>query len=77
MTKEVRNNIQAVSAIGMLVFGCGLSIAGFCVEPVGSVSESVILIFAQSLIYAGSALGIDSYVNYKLNEIQKTKHEQV
>ena len=56
----------------MLAFGAGLSIAGFCVPPLGEVSNSVLLIFAQSLIYAGSALGIDSYVNYKVSELRKT-----
>ena len=55
----------------MLAFGAGLSIAGFIVEPLGEVSNSVLLIFAQCLIYAGSALGIDSYVNYKLNELKR------
>ena len=55
----------------MLAFGAGLSIAGFIVEPLGEVSNSVLLIFAQCLIYAGSALGIDSYVNYKLKELKR------
>lgn len=69
MTKEARNNVQIYSALGMLVFGCGLDVAGFCVPPVGEVSDSVLLIFAQCLIYAGSALGIDYYVRLKINEI--------
>ena len=73
MTKEVRNKVQMWSAVAMLAFGAGLSIAGFCVPPVGEVSNSVLLVFAQSLIYAGSALGIDSYVNYKLNESRNGK----
>lgn len=78
MKKEARNMMQAFSAFGMLVFGCGLSVAGFCVDPLGVVSDSVLLIFAQCLIYAGSALGLDSYVNYKLNEIKNEKrNEQV
>lgn len=71
MKKEARNMIQIVSALAMLAFGCGLSVAGFCVPPLGEVSDSVLLIFAQCLIYAGSAIGIDFYVNMKLSEIQK------
>lgn len=71
MTKEARNRVQVISALLMLAFGAGLSVAGFIVEPLGDVSDSVLLIFAQCLIYAGSALGIDSYVNYKLNEIRQ------
>ena len=57
----------------MLAFGAGLSIAGFFVPPLGEVSDSVLLIFAQALIYAGSALGIDSYVNYKINQLRKSE----
>ena len=53
----------------MLIFGCGLDIAGFCVPPLGEVSDSVLLIFAQCLIYAGSALGIDYYVKLKIEEM--------
>ena len=71
MTKDTLNNMQIISALAMLAFGAGLSIAGFIVEPLGEVSNSVLLIFAQCLIYAGSALGIDSYVNYKLKELKR------
>jgi len=59
---------QIFSAMAMLAFGCGLSVAGFCVPPLGEVSDSVLLIFAQCLIYAGSALGIDYYVTMKIKE---------
>lgn len=71
MKKEARENVQIVSALMMLAFGAGLSIAGFCVSPVGEVSDSVLLILAQCLIYAGSVLGIDSYINYKLTEMKR------
>lgn len=63
--------IQLLSALAMLAFGVGLSVAGFCVPPLGEVSDSVLLIFAQCLIYAGSAMGIDYYVNIRLSDIQK------
>lgn len=45
-----------------------MSIAGFIVEPLGEISNSVLMIFAQCLIYAGSAMGIDYYVNMKLQD---------
>lgn len=75
MTKEARNRVQVISALSMLAFGAGLSVAGFIVEPLGDITDSVLLVFAQCLIYAGSALGIDSYVNYKLNEIKSNNHD--
>ena len=52
----------------MLAFGCSLTVAGFIVPPLGVISDSVLLVLAQCFIYAGSALGIDYYVNMKLKE---------
>lgn len=75
MTKEARNNIQIYSAILLLAFGAGMSIAGFIVEPLGEISNSVLMIFAQCLIYAGSAMGIDYYVNMKLRD-KELKNER-
>ena len=56
----------------MLAFGCALTVAGFIVPPLGVISDSVLLVLAQCFIYAGSALGIDYYVNMKLRD--KTEH---
>jgi hypothetical protein len=61
-------NYRAWSAIGMLAAGVGLSTAGFCVSPVGEISDSVLWFFAQCLLYAGAALGIDVFVEHKINE---------
>lgn len=55
----------------MLVAGVGLSVAGFCVSPVGEISDSVLWFFAQCLLYAGSALGLDVFIERKINERQK------
>lgn len=70
MTKEKRTDIQIWSAVIMLIFGIGLTIAGFIVPPVGVISDSVLWVLAQSLIYAGSALGISVYVQCKFNDIK-------
>jgi hypothetical protein len=54
----------------MLVAGVSLSVAGFIVPPVGEISNSVLWIFAQCLIYAGSALGIDVFIENKLEKLK-------
>ncbi len=59
--------VRVYSACFMLVSGIALCIAGFCVSPVGQVSESVLVILGQCIIYAGSALGIEAYVDHKIN----------
>ena len=72
MTKELRTTYQVYSAIGMLISGVALSIAGFIVPPVGEISDSVLWFFAQCLIYAGSIFGVSIYVQSKFKEL---KHE--
>lgn len=69
MTREHRVNIQYFSAIGMLICGVALSVAGFIVSPLGEISDSVLWFAAQTMIYAGSVFGVSVYVNDKFNSI--------
>lgn len=71
MTKENRITLQVWSAIGMLIAGTALSIAGFIVAPAGEIHDSVLWFFAQCLIYAGSIFGVGIYVNGKFQDIKK------
>ena len=57
---------RCYTAIGMLTAGVGLSVAGFIAPPFGEISDSVLWFFAQCLMYAGTALGIDVMVDYKI-----------
>ena len=69
MTREPRVNIQYISAVGMLISGVGLSVAGFIVSPLGEISDSVLWFAAQTMIYAGSVFGVSVYVNDKFRSI--------
>lgn len=69
MTREHRVNIQYISAVGMLISGIGLSVAGFIVSPLGEISDSVLWFAAQTMIYAGSVFGVSVYVNDKFRSI--------
>ena len=71
MKKERQTALQVYSALGMLIAGVGLSVAGFCVPPVGQISDSVLWFFAQCLIYAGSVFGVAVYVQNKFLDIKK------
>ena len=61
MTKETRGNIAVYSAVAMLAFGMILTGIGFFVAPLGEVSDSVLWVLGQALIYAGSIFGIATY----------------
>lgn len=69
MTREHRVNIQYISAVGMLISGVALSVAGFVVSPLGEISDSVLWFAAQTMIYAGSVFGVSVYVNDKFRSI--------
>lgn len=55
------------TAAAMLGSGVTLAIISLFMPPMGVIDNSVLYIFAQILIYAGSAFGIDAYVQQKLN----------
>ena len=67
----MKARLQTLSACALLASGVALSVAGFCVSPVGVISDSVLWYFAQTLIYAGSIFGVSSYINVKFEEYKK------
>lgn len=80
MRKETKEDVQVCTAVGMLIAGVGLSVAGFIVPPTGQIHDSVLWFFAQCLIYAGSIFGVAIYVNTKFNHLvdrlNKMKEEE-
>lgn len=81
MCKETKENIQIASAIAMLLGGFLLAVAGFIVPPTGQIHESVLGVFAECLIYAGSIFGVTIYIQTKYTELRsyldsKLKEEQ-
>lgn len=68
MKKETKEDIKIWSAIGMLASAVGFGVAGFCVEPVGEISDPVLWLIAQFLMYAALALGMDAYVNIAIRK---------
>lgn len=61
MTKDSKDSIAVISAIVMLCFGITLTAIGFALDPSGEVSDSVLWILGQSLIYAGGIFGVAAY----------------
>ena len=58
--------------------GASLAVAGFvCSEPMGQIHDSVLWLFAQCLLYAGSVFGISIYINSRFNNlIEKLKEKE-
>lgn len=47
----------------MLTAGVMLTVAGFIVPPLGEISDSVLWMLAQTLIYAGAVFGVKLYID--------------
>jgi hypothetical protein len=71
LSLEKKEAIQYATAVGMLVAGLALTVAGFVVAPLGVISDSVLYVLAQCLIYAGSIFGIGLYMNTKIDVLKR------
>lgn len=71
MKRETREDIQVWTAVGMLIAGVVMSFIGFFVEPLGVIHDSVLWLFAQCLVYAGSIFGVYIYVNGRVHNAIK------
>lgn len=60
--------VKEKSAILLLFSGILLAYISLFLPPPGEIHESVIYVFAQILIYAGSIFGIEHYINEKLKK---------
>lgn len=69
MKRETKETIQYASAIGMLILGSSLSVAGFILSG-GEIHDSVLWLFAQCLLYAGGVFGISVYVTDRFNRLE-------
>ncbi len=57
--------IQLLSAILLIVVGCGLLVFGFIMPPPGEIHNSVLVAFGEILTFAGALFGIDYHYKYK------------
>lgn len=70
-------SIRLGSALAMLVGGYALAVAGFITPPKGEISDSVLWIFSQCLIYAGSIFGVSIYYGRKVTQLSCEVREEV
>ena len=82
MKTNTKEWIQYGSAVAMLTLGAGLSVASFVRS--GEVHDSVLWLFAQCLMYAGSVFGISVFIadrfrrleNRVMNELNQNNKEE-
>lgn len=66
MKGGMKEDLQIITAVGMLISGVALCYLGFFRSENGSIHDSVLWYFAQCLIWAGSIFGISIYVRGKV-----------
>ena len=71
MSNNAKLNLQLITAVILVIVGCGLLIAGFIVNPLGIIDGSVLTAFGESCTFAGALFGIDYTYKYKIKNIQK------
>ena len=71
MNNKFRINLQLISAILLILVGCGLLIAGFVVAPLGIIDTSVLTAFGEASTFAGALFGIDYTYKYKIRHIHR------
>ena len=72
---DIKTKLAYVTAIVALIVGFGLTIAGFCVDPIGVVSDSVLWVLGQTLVYAGSIFGVALYTTGSVANMKKEIQE--
>ena len=66
----IKEKLSYITCVSSFVIGWILTIVGFILPPSGEVSDSVLWILGQSLLYTGAVLGISSYYSSQLNNFK-------
>lgn len=53
------------------IFGIALTTAGFIVEPIGQVHDSILWILGQTLLYCGAVVGISTHYQTELRHFKR------
>ena len=70
-TLSLKDLIAYTTAILAFLAGWGVTIAGFMIPPVGDITDSVLWVLGQSLIYTSSILGVSMYMRYNIQKIER------
>jgi hypothetical protein len=57
---------RLIASATLTASGIGVAIAGFCVPPLGEISDSVLMFTAEALVMAGAFVGIDVLVDKRI-----------
>lgn len=67
----VKERIAIFTALAAFTVGWAMTIAAFIVPPLGYISNSVLWILGQALIYSASVFGITGYFNSESKKLRE------
>lgn len=67
---EVKTKIAYITAIAAFLLGWSLTVAGFVIGA-GVISDSVLWVLGQSLVYAASVFGVGMYVTNSVRAMKR------
>ena len=62
--------IKIWMAVGLVIFGCVMILAGFIVNPLGVIHNSVLIVVGEIFSFAGCVLGINMAYQSKLKSLE-------
>lgn len=62
---------EKISACLLLIFGAAMAVTSLFLPPEGEIDGTVLMLFAQILVYAGSIFGVKIYIKDLVNQIKK------
>ena len=62
---------ERISALLLLVFGATMAAISLFMPPEGEIDGSVLMLFAQILVYAGSIFGVKIYIKDLIKRANK------
>lgn len=67
----MKDSYRIFASAFLLISGVGIALAGFCVPPLGEISNSVLMLVAECFIVAGAFMGIEVLIDRKIVEALK------
>lgn len=62
---------EKISACLLLIFGAAMAAISLFLPPEGEIDGTVLMLFAQILVYAGSIFGVKIYIKDLVSQIKK------
>ena len=63
--------MERASALLLLIFGAAMAATSLFMPPEGEIDGSVLMLFGQILVYAGSVFGVKIYIKDLVRQIKK------